>query len=427
MGATANTALAWIAGFFFAFRLFITLILVWTFGADPQTGVVVTILLNLALWSVIAFSCHGGRTRREDGLMKNPASRWVLFFLGFTCVSLIWSSAVSLPAAGAFWCAMAADSSIILLILRNESAQVVAPALMKGYVIGASLVAVTAWLLPEQPDMRLGYTDLLGPNQIGYLCGFAFFFAQYLVLNKERKWKLAMVLLGVTLLRSLSKTTIIALLVSQTVLLLTDQSIRRRTKFWTVMFALLIVLPFWNLIFSYYDMYTNTGSQSENLTGRVGLWAIFLLESVQHPWIGHGFHSVWKVIPPYGPDQFEARHAHNELFQQFYAYGIVGVTMFMGIYGSFLRQVHKMARGPMKTFFFSLMLFILIRGVADTEPFDLSLPVWAILLLTALLIGMPTSPQDGVRSQKSRMPNCDEFRNNSESLKQQGRRISQST
>jgi len=282
------------------------------------------------------------------------------------------------------------------LILRNESAQVMAPPLMKGYVIGASLVAVTAWLLPEQPDMRLGYTDLLGPNQIGYLCGFAFFLAQYLVLNNERKWKLAMGLLGVTLLRSLSKTTIIALLVSQAVLLLTDRSIRRGTKLWTVALALLIVLPFWNLLSSYYDVYTNTGSQSENLTGRVGLWAIFLLESMQHPWIGHGFHSVWKVIPPYGPDQFEARHAHNELLQQFYAYGVVGVTMLIGIYGSFILQIRKMERGTMKTFFFSLMLFILIRGLADTEPFDLSLPVWAILLLTALIGAVPMPIQQSV-------------------------------
>ena len=393
---SANAGMAWIAGFFFAFRLFIPLLLVWIFGMDPQTGVIVTLLSNFMLLGMVAFTFAGKQLHGESSLLKKPASRWVLFFLGFTCLSLIWSGAVSLPAAAAFWCAMAADSAIVLLILRNESAQVMAPPLMKGYVIGASLVAVTAWLLPEQPDMRLGYTDLLGPNQIGYLCGFAFFLAQYLVLNNEQKWKLAMGLLGVTLLRSLSKTTIIALLVSQAVLLLTDRSIRRGTKLWTVALALLIVLPFWNLLSSYYDVYTNTGSQSENLTGRVGLWAIFLLESMQHPWIGHGFHSVWKVIPPYGPDQFEARHAHNELLQQFYAYGVVGVTMLIGIYGSFILQIRKMERGTMKTFFFSLMLFILIRGLADTEPFDLSLPVWAILLLTALIGAVPMPIQQSV-------------------------------
>jgi len=393
---STNAEMAWVAGFFFAFRLFIPLLLVWIFGMDPQTGVIVTLLSNFMLLGMVAFTFAGKQLHGESSLLKKPASRWVLFFLGFTCLSLIWSGAVSLPAAAAFWCAMAADSAIVLLILRNESAQVMAPPLMKGYVIGASLVAVTAWLLPEQPDMRLGYTDLLGPNQIGYLCGFAFFLAQYLVLNNERKWKLAMGLLGVTLLRSLSKTTIIALLVSQAVLLLTDRSIRRGTKLWTVALALLIVLPFWNLLSSYYDVYTNTGSQSENLTGRVGLWAIFLLESMQHPWIGHGFHSVWKVIPPYGPDQFEARHAHNELLQQFYAYGVVGVTMLIGIYGSFILQIRKMERGTMKTFFFSLMLFILIRGLADTEPFDLSLPVWAILLLTALIGAVPMPIQQSV-------------------------------
>src|ERR1700736_1390641 len=108
----------------------------------------------------------------------------------------------------------------------------------------------------------------------------------------------------------------------------------------------------------------------ESLTGRIGLWAIFLLESVQRPWIGHGFHSVWKVIPPFGPEQFEARHAHNELLQQFYAYGVMGVVMLIGLYGSFLRQIRRMARSPLRTFFLSLLLFVAIRGVADTEPFD---------------------------------------------------------
>jgi exopolysaccharide production protein ExoQ len=108
-------------------------------------------------------------------------------------------------------------------------------------------------------------------------------------------------------------------------------------------------------------------------------------ESIQQPWIGHGFHSVWKVIAPFGPEQFEARHAHNELLQQFYAYGVVGVVMLVGIYGSFFRQVRKMVGGPQRTFFLSLLLFVVIRGMADTEPFDYSLPVWAILLFTMMV------------------------------------------
>lgn len=33
-----------------------------------------------------------------------------------------------------------------------------------------------------------------------------------------------------------------------------------------------------------------------------------------------------------------------------------------------------------------MFLFVLIRGLADTEVFDLSLPLWAIVLIGAIVI-----------------------------------------
>jgi exopolysaccharide production protein ExoQ len=92
-----------------------------------------------------------------------------------------------------------------------------------------------------------------------------------------------------------------------------------------------------------------------------------------------------KVIPPFGPDEFQAAHAHNELLQMFYAYGAVGVCMFIGIYGSIYRHIRRIASGPAKTFFFAFLLFILVRGTADTERFDFSLPMWAIVMVSLLI------------------------------------------
>ena len=142
---------------------------------------------------------------------------------------------------------------------------------------------------------------------------------------------------------------------------------------------------FWGLLTSYYDIYTNAGNQAETLTGRLGIWAYFLTEAIQQPWIGHGFDSAWKVIPPFGPDQFEAAHAHNELIQQFYAYGVVGVCLFTGIYWTLYRHIHRMMRGPRRTFFLAFLIFVLVRGMADTERFDLSLPLWAIVMIGLLV------------------------------------------
>jgi len=261
---------------------------------------------------------------------------------------------------------------------------VVANSLMKGYVWGACAVAVIAWLLPAQSDLRLGDEELLGPNAIGYLCAFAFFFAQYLMREKDGKWGPAALLLSVTMLRSLSKTTIIAFIAGEVFLLLKDKSIRRRTKGLLALGATVIIAAFSSLLASYFDSYVSTGNQAETLTGRLGIWTYFLVEAIQQPWIGHGFHSVWQVVPPFGGDQFEARHAHNELIQQFYAYGMVGVSMFLGIYGSLWLQVRRLVAGPRKTFFFAFLLFILVRGLADTEAFDLSLPLWSIVLISVL-------------------------------------------
>jgi O-antigen ligase len=310
--------------------------------------------------------------------------RWAFVFLAFSCCSLLWTSTVSLPAAIAYWCAMAADVAIVILMLRAGRLTEVAHSLMKGYVWGACAVAIIAWLLPAQSDLRLGDEELLGPNAIGYLCAFALFFAQYLVREKDGKWGAPAILLGLTLLRSLSKTTIIAFLAGEVFLLVRDKSMLRRTKVLLTLGAVAMVVAFSSLLSSYYDIYTNAGNQAETLTGRLGLWTYFLAEAVQQPWVGHGFHSVWRVVPPFGADQFEARHAHNELLQQFYAYGMVGGCMFVGIYGSLWLQLRQLTAGPKKTFFFAFLLFVLVRGLADTDAFDLSLPLWSIVLISML-------------------------------------------
>jgi exopolysaccharide production protein ExoQ len=380
-----SDGVAFAVGFFFSFRLFIMLLSVRILGTDPQTGVEATLALNFLLLVAVSFHSLGVVRFSVRQMAELWPVRWAFVFLFFSGCSLLWTETASLPAAIVYWCAMAADVAIVILMLRAGSLTQVANSLMKGYVWSACAVAIIAWLLPAQSDLRLGDEELLGPNAIGYLCAFALFFAQYLVRERDGKWGAAALLLGVTLLRSLSKTTIAAFLVSELFLLVWDKSMSRKTKVLITLGAIVVVAVFWNLLSSYYDVYTNAGNQAETLTGRLGLWTYFLAEGIQQPLIGHGFHSVWKVVPAFGSDQFEARHAHNELLQQFYAYGVVGVCMFAGIYGSLWFQLRKLTAGSRRTFFFALILFVLIRGMADTDAFDLSLPLWSIVLVSMLV------------------------------------------
>jgi O-antigen ligase len=107
--------------------------------------------------------------------------------------------------------------------------------------------------------------------------------------------------------------------------------------------------------------------------------------AIERPIAGHGLDSMWKVVPPFGPDAFEPRHAENELLQQFYAYGAFGVILLAGIYGSLWLQMRRLPRSPLRIVFLSILVYILVRGLAEAEPFDLLLPLWSIVTLSLLM------------------------------------------
>ena len=399
----AATGLPFVLGFHFAFRSFIMVLSVHLLGTDPRTGTAISLACDYLLLLITAFCTLGKAHYPVRQMMQLTTVRWAFVFLGFSCCSLLWTGTASFSVAIAYWCAMAADVAIVILLLRAGPLTELSSSLMTGYVWGACAVALIAWIMPAQSDLRLGVEELLGPNQIGYICGFAFFFAQYLMRERRRGFVVHCLVLAVTLLRTLSKTTIVAFLVSEGFLLISDKSISRRSKILVSLTAATIVAACWGLLSSYYDIYTSSGNQSETLTGRLGIWAYFLAEAVQHPWIGHGFDSAWKVVPPFGPDQFEAAHAHNELLQQFYAYGLVGVCMFTGVYLSFYMHIRSLTKGPLRTFFFAFLLFVLVRGGADTERFDLSLPMWAIVMLSLLIERARTTEAEATPSTTARM------------------------
>jgi exopolysaccharide production protein ExoQ len=201
--------------------------------------------------------------------------------------------------------------------------------------------------------------------------------------------------LVVTLIRSLSKTTIAAFIVGGGLLLVIDRSMSRKAKVLVIVGSLLLLLVFWGLLAAYYDYYTNTGNQAETLTGRIVIWLYVLAGITDHPWslwIGHGFDSWWRVVPPFGGQLFEARHAENELLQQLYAYGIAGLVVLLGIYVSLFRQLRKLGPVPARTVFLCFLAFLVVRGLAEADAFDMLLPLWTTVLISTLA---PLHASDG--------------------------------
>jgi exopolysaccharide production protein ExoQ len=381
--ATIGQPLAASVGFYYSVRLLLPLLAVRMFHQDPQDGVAASLALNYLFLVLALFATAGNAPRTFRFILHLPFVRLVLCFIGFAGISLLWSVTASVSAAVAFWCAMAADTAIVLLLLRDGPIEQVTASLMRGYVWGSCAIALVAWILPAQSDLRLGDEELLGPNQIGWICAFAFFLAQYLMRSRKGNWTPHALFLAITLLRSLSKTSIIAFLAGEGYVLLRDREMSRKAKLLLIASAALVLVVFSGLVAHYYAIYQNAGNQSETLTGRLGIWLFIGSESLQRPWIGHGFHSMWKVIPPFG--EFEARHAHNELLQQFYAYGAAGVVLLIALYGSVWRRLRRAVDSPIKVLFMGMLLLVLVRGLADTEVFDLSLPLWFIVIIGALL------------------------------------------
>ena len=239
--------------------------------------------------------------------------------------------------------------------------------------------------MPAQSDLRLGDPEFFNTNQIGDLCALSILFAQLLMRRSAGKWSLVALFLMVTLLRSLSKTTLAAFLVSQAFLVVRDRAMNRRNKMLLTGGAVLLTLAFWGLFEAYYSVYSNAGNQAETLTGRTAIWAYSLEAGLSKPWFGNGFDSMWKVAPPFGNELFEARHAENEVLQQFYSYGVCGVLMLVGAYGSLWRRIRELRHSSVRMIYFSILLYEVVRGMAEANTFDFLLPLWALVLLAAVV------------------------------------------
>jgi exopolysaccharide production protein ExoQ len=374
-----------IVGFYFSFRAAIGLVAVRLFALEQQTGAGMALGIGFILLLLVIFQTIGPPIHPLRWFVKLPSLHWVAAYLTYAGCSFAWSGAASLSTSFLYWCGVMSEVAVVVLLLRASPVEQTVSSLMKGFVASTCVLAIIAWIMPAQADLRLGDPDYFNTNQIGNLCAFGVLFAQYLMSRKEGKWGFAAGFLTVTLVRSLSKTTLVSFLLCEGFLLARDRSIPRKTKLLIGAAVVAAGLSFWSLYESYYDVYTTAGNQAETLTGRTAIWAYALNAAVEKPWFGNGFDALWKVMPPFGPDQFQARHAENEVLQQFFAYGVVGVGLLIGAYGSLHRAMHRLPRGAMRTVCFTILVYVLIRGLAEAEPFDLLLPLWAITALSAVV------------------------------------------
>ncbi len=376
--AMASSALSMTGfiGLYLGLRVCLTFLF---FRADPQAGAIAGLAINLLLLLPVALYSMGAASLTLRQALRLWPFRLVIAYLALSLASLAWSETQSKSVALGYWSAMAADVALVYLVLRAQPIAIAIESLLKGYIYGVFLLALVAWLSPTMQDLRLGDDDFLNPNAIGFACAFAAMFCQYLAPQGTR-WKWLGIALAITLVRSLSKTSILAFLVAECFYLWRSSTIRRTTKLAIAGTGALILILFSSLFAAYYTVYTNAGDQAETLTGRTAIWIVTLGFALQQPWLGHGFHSFRNVVPAFGA--FQPWHAHNELLHQFFVYGFAGVALLIALYTSLLKQLRSMPSSPTTLLTGSLLLMVVIRGLADTERFDLSFPLWMIAALT---------------------------------------------
>lgn len=368
-------------GFFFVLRVCFTFLF---FQKDPVLGTIVAIAVDFALlYGTVLYSARE-RTSSRHIILASPPVYWLFGFLVLSLASLFWTEAQSIAAALAYWSAMAADVVIVLLLLRYDDSERCTDALIKGAVWGAMLLSMVAWCSPNTEDLRLGNDAFLHPNTLGLEIGIATLLAQHLAAQRAH-WKWLSIALAITLLRTLSKTAIIAFVIAECWYLMQNRSMTRKTKLWIGVGSLLVVASFWSLLNAYIDVYNNTGSgnQAETLTGRTLIWAVAFSMGLEKPWFGHGVYSFKSLIPSFG--SFQPVHAHNEFLQQFFEYGVAGIVIVAGMYWSFYQQARRAPGSELRNLALVLLIFALLRGLADTANFGLSYPLWIFAALSIRL------------------------------------------
>jgi len=389
------SALAACVGMFFSCRTIFVLVTARWLSVGTSAGVFAGLGLSLALLLASSLCAFGHSAHTSHWMFRVRPFQWVILYLAFSGCSFLWSATVSPLGSAGYWLGLVSDVGIVVLLFRGCDAACAAHSLMKGFIFGSCLLAAIAWMMPAERDLRLGDIEYFNTNQIGNLCALAVLMCILLACRGDGQWRIPAWFLGITLFRSLSKSTLIAFIACQAYRILRDRTMSGRKKSWLIVGSLTVAICFWGLLDAYYGVYSSAGNQAETLTGRTAIWAWALDASLSHPWLGNGFDAMWKVAPPFGGELFEARHAENEFLQQFFAYGVCGIVLLVGIYGSLFRSLRLLLRDSERCILTAFVVFAIVRGFAEAEPFDLVLPLWlitAIALLAARELQLAKQP-----------------------------------
>src|ERR1700722_20383555 len=118
--------MAFVVGFFFSFRIALVMVCVRLLGVEPSTGAAAGVLADFLLLAAVCFHSFAGSTDMSDrtsaSVLCFPGFRWVYAYLAFSLLSFAWSATVSPLVSFAYWCGVAADVAIVVVLLQAAPA-----------------------------------------------------------------------------------------------------------------------------------------------------------------------------------------------------------------------------------------------------------------------------------------------------------------
>ena len=211
---------------------------------------------------------------------------------------------------------------------------------------------------------------------------------------KATVWRWPALFLGTTLLRTLSKSSIIAFVAALGFACSRTQLCPAPLRSGSPSPPSLILASLWGLLDAYLNTYTET-TNPETLTGRTIIWAISLEYRHQKTLLGHGFYSYRFVVPPSATSKpnkpttnSSSSSSPSEPSASSSSSALLGLLP------------PDSPRSPvnLKTLAAELLLFALVRGLTDTQNFDLSFPLWLMTMLSILLAATPPPPDASIQA-----------------------------
>lgn len=344
-------------------------------GPDSYTMFRVSIFFGpfLLAASLIPWMQRGGKIVLPHGSVS------LLLYLLWSGVSLIWTNSDTVLGTIGVYLGMLCEVGAIAVMLSARSFQTVFGGAMAGLLAGAvvNLAFVIAMLDPSG-GARSAEGVLLHPEIFATRMVFGAIAAVYLSRTSDARGVMlgvAALLVGGVVVTG-SKTAMVAVggLIAAFGMRMPDM--RLRTRLLCLLGAGLACLIAFPTIAAYLDEYRHSESLG-TLTGRLPLWEGVWGAIRERPALGYGFGSSFRANSGEAP--FQPIHAHNEVLQQWYTLGAVGLALAVAIYVQLYRHCSRLAQ-EYRFAALALLLFAVIRGIADPEAVGLVLPAPLIIM-----------------------------------------------